>query len=357
MERSLEQPWKMSPGYLVAPLYDNILIFGVLFLAFASGLIVLWDPQLFLPVLFADLWFLGYHHVLSTFTKLAGTKQDREENRFLIYVLPFLTLAAVFTVYRAIGGWAIATIYFFWQWYHYTRQAYGISSFYRRKSSSQSSTSAYLDVIALWSMPVWGIIHRCAQGWETFIFQPFWTPDIPMWVSNLVGVVACSILSIWFATKILDWSRGHLSYAPFYFIVSHHMVFLAGYILIEDITIGWLVANIWHNAQYILFVWLFNKMRYKNENTRETSPFLYWLCQKSPYRTLAYFAFFICATSIVYNGLTNGVELISGDDVATTTALTIVIFQTINFHHYIVDSKIWKARKKSHQKIMKIDRA
>ena len=82
MEQTLSQPWKMSSAYLLDPLYDNIFIFGVLFLALASGLIVLWDPQLFLPVLFADLWFLKYHHVLSTFTKLAGTRKGIEENRF-----------------------------------------------------------------------------------------------------------------------------------------------------------------------------------------------------------------------------------------------------------------------------------
>ena len=33
----------------------------------------------------------------------------------------------------------------------------------------------------------------------------------------------------------------------------------------------------------------------------------------------------------------------------------IVTFQTINFHHYVVDGLIWKARKKTHQKVMGIN--
>jgi hypothetical protein len=32
----------------------------------------------------------------------------------------------------------------------------------------------------------------------------------------------------------------------------------------------------------------------------------------------------------------------------------VIVFQTINFHHYIIDNFIWKARKKSHQMILKI---
>ena len=352
------QPWKMSSGYLSSSLYDNTLIFGVLFLALASGFIVLTNPEMFLPVLFADLWFLGYHHVLSTFTKLAGTKQDRIDNKFLIFVLPFIVLASVSLIHYSIGSWAIVTIYFFWQWYHYTRQAYGISTFYRRKSGiTHSITPVHLDHAALWSMPIWGIVYRCSQGWELFIFQPFWTPNIPSWVNTLVGIVACGVLALWFVTKLIDWSKGNLAYAPFFFVISHHFTFFVGYILIQDITIGWLVANVWHNAQYILFVWLFNQMRFQSSDTKKQSPILHWLCQRNPFRTLAYFAFFLILTTLVYNGLSSGIKMISGADTVKITALMIVVFQTINFHHYIVDSLIWKARKKSHQKILKINEA
>lgn len=356
MNEGTIQPWKMSGGYLNNPLYDNMLIFGVLFLALSSGFVVLLNPELFLIVILADLWLLGYHHVLSTFTKLAATKQDRLDNRFLIYILPFFVMGAVALLHYSYGGWIIVTIYFFWQWYHYTRQAYGISAFYRRKSGvKNSSTPVYLDYAALWSVPIWGIVHRCSQGWDTFIFQPFWTPDIAPWVSDMVGVIACSILILWFITKFIDWSKGVLAYAPFTFVLSHHIAFYAGYILINDITVGWLIANVWHNAQYILFVWLFNQMRFQDDNAKKNSPFLYWICQRNPYRVLAYFAFFIMVSTVVYTGLGSGIKLISGEDTVAITALTVIVFQTINFHHYIVDSIIWKARKKSHQKILKID--
>ncbi len=356
MSRSTAQPWRMPTGYLHGPLYDHTLIFGVMFLSIMIAPLVLWKPNIFFIVLFADFWFLGYHHVISTFTKLAGTKQDRIDNKFLIYQLPLIVLATVFSIYYQFGAWIITTIYFFWQWFHYTRQAYGISVFYKRKAGIQdAATPPHLDYIAIWAMPVWGIVHRCAQGWDNFLSQPFWIPHIPPWIDVSVGAIACGVLLLWVATKIFDWSRGNLARSPFFFVISHHITFFIGYIYISDITLGWLVANIWHNAQYILFVWLFNQNRFQNVVRKEQSPIWHWLCQKSPYRTLAYFALCLGLATLVYNSLTMGIKLVYGDNVVKMTALSIILFQTINFHHYIVDSLIWKARKKSHQIIMKID--
>ncbi|NJR71545.1 MAG: alpha/beta fold hydrolase, partial [Synechococcales cyanobacterium CRU_2_2] len=34
-----------------------------------------------------------------------------------------------------LGLWSIVTLYLYWQWFHYTRQSWGISQVYRRKAS------------------------------------------------------------------------------------------------------------------------------------------------------------------------------------------------------------------------------
>lgn len=349
------KPMRISAGYLDGTTYDNTLIWGVMFLALASGVFVLWKPGMFTSVLVADLWLLGYHHVIATYTKLAATKQDRKENQFLIYVLPLLVLASVSFLYFLSGAIIIVTIYFFWQWYHYVRQSYGISAFYRRKSDIQTSTPIGLDNIALWSIPTWGIIHRCTQGWDTFIFQALWTPNLPAWTSTVAGVVACAILLFWLVTKINDYTKGQLLYAPFFFTLSHHTIFFVGYIAIGDITIGWLVANIWHNTQYILFVWLFNQKRFRPEGIKNDAPIMHWLCQKSPLRVIAYFIMFVAWAALIYRGIQIGIDSVFGFDAFKVTMLIVIIYQAFNFHHYIVDSLIWKARKKSNQKVMQID--
>ena len=359
-----QKRWHVVPGYLSGPLYDSILIFGVLFVALFSGAIVVARPELFPVVFILDIWLLGYHHVIATFTKLAGTPEDRRENHFLIWYLPVIVLAGTIGLYFTLGIWAIVTVYFFWQWYHYTRQAYGISVFYRKKSGlPKGATPDRLEHAALWAFPIWGLTHRCAQGWDQFLFQDFWTPSLPMEASALVGSLAVIIVGMWIFTKIFDLRNGHLSFCSLAFMVSHHIVFFVGYILIGDITIGWLVANVWHNAQYILFVWLFNQNRFAKDpesgaiadKTNSRRPrIMPWLSQPKPYRILAYFAFCLVMTSVFYGSITSMMKLVSAGDMVLMTGLTVIAYQTINFHHYIVDAMIWKARKKSHQKIMKL---
>jgi hypothetical protein len=318
------------------------------------------NPELFLIVFLLDVWLLGYHHVISTFTKLAGTPEDRAENKFLIYQLPFLVLGGTAALFFAFGIWAIVTVYFFWQWYHYTRQGYGIAVFYRKKSGIKASaTPQNLEHAAIWAIPIWGIMHRCSQQWDQFLFLPFWTPAIPFEISALAGAVAVLVVAFWLITKFVDFARGQLAYGSFFFMLSHQIIFLTGYILMPDINIGWLVANIWHNTQYILFVWLFNKNRFDQDNPRapkkSKARIMPWISQPHPYRVMAYFAVCLLLTSIFYGTLSSSIKLISAGDVAIMTGAMVVIYQTINFHHYIVDSLIWKARKKSNQQVMKIN--
>ncbi len=348
---------KVKAAFLDGFIYDHVLIVGITVIALISGFIVVAEPSLFVPILLLDLWFLGYHHVISTFTKLAGTKQDRAENKFFLYYLPFIVLAGVYALYAVGNGiWTIVSVYFFWQWYHYTRQSYGISVFYRRKAKIEdSNTPVKLDYAMIWAVPIWGVIHRCGQDWDTFIGLPFWTPDIPFELSYVAGTICLFVVGAWIFSKILDFFEGKLAYAPVLFVLSHNLVFFIAYVYIVDITYGWLVVNIWHNAQYILFVWLFNQNRFKGDEKKSLSPVLHWLCQKTPYRTFMYFFVCLVITSIVYNALGKGLSLISGEDMVLFLALQVVLFQTLNFHHYVVDSFIWKARKKSNQKIMKVD--
>ena len=74
----------LIPGWLGQPRFDLLLIFGILAVALAAAGVSLANPALFIPLMLADLWLLGYHHLIATFTKLAGTKADRQRNVWLI---------------------------------------------------------------------------------------------------------------------------------------------------------------------------------------------------------------------------------------------------------------------------------
>lgn len=356
MNTSKPTPHSYESGWLDSAAYDSIFIFGVAAIALVSGLIVLIEPALFYPVLLVDLWLLGYHHVIATFTKLAGTKEDRQENRFLIYGLPLLVLAAVAGLYQFIGIWAIVTVYFFWQWFHYTRQAYGIGVFYRRKATHPTQENQWLTHLAIWAIPVWGILHRSAQGWEEFLFLPVYLPSVPERLVFIAGMVALGTVLWWLFARVQDYRQGRLSVAQTAFIASHMLIFYVGYVAIDNINVGWLVANVWHNAQYILFVWLYNTNRFgKSEQLNtEKVPVLRWLSQRKPIRILLYFCFTLALTTIFYQSLNEGFQIVAAGNAVLLSTLYIIGYQSVNFHHYVVDSVIWKARKKQHQKVMKL---
>lgn len=348
--------WAVEAGWLMNVRYDTIFIFGILALAVGSGLTVWFHPHLFVPVLLADLWLLGYHHVISTFTKLAGTAADRKENAFLIYQLPFLVLAAVVGLAYSVGIWSIVTIYFFWQWFHYTRQSYGVAAFYRRKTAHPVAEHPYLSQAIVWCVPIWGVLNRMAQGWDTFLFLPVWMPPIPQWAPALAGVASAIIIAYWAYLRLRAWYNGHLPLGQTLFLLSHMAAFYVGYILIDDINTGWLVANIWHNAQYILFVWLYNSNRFKPDYEKSERAqggiLLAWASQPKPVRIFAYFAGCLILTSLFYGSVQWVFKAIIGSDPAMLAIVYVVIFQAVNFHHYVVDGLIWKARHKKHQIVM-----
>jgi hypothetical protein len=88
----------------------------------------------------------------------------------------------------------------------------------------------------------------------------------------------------------------------------------------------------------MLVVWMFNRNRFKGGVQSEHR----WLSTLSQPRNVAkYFGVTFGLTVLAYFSL-NGILIALP---ASTLPLTLVAYQTINFHHYIVDSVIWKVRK------------
>ncbi len=101
-------------------------------------------------------------------------------------------------------------------------------------------------------------------------------------------------------------------------------------------------GNIWHNAQYIAFVWLYNNNKFKS-GTDPAAEFLSTISQDG--NLWRYLLVCVAISTLAY--------LAIGSLIAAVVA-PILVYQTINFHHYIVDSLIWKVRKKPLQETMGI---
>lgn len=331
-----------AAGWLRVARFDFNLIAGTATLALVSGAAVVANPSLFSIVLLLDLWLLGHHHVVSTFTRLCFTKEDFARYRFLVFGLPVIVFAASFSAGFTAGWWVLGTTYFYWQWFHYSRQSWGISQMYRRKAGRSANENELATKFAFYLPPLWGILHRSWQAPEEFLGLQFKVLPVAGVVVDVVGAAAIAALAYWIVLRVAAWRRGDIAIAHTLYFASHHIIFFVGYLLIEDVTHGWLVLNIWHNSQYILFVWLHNNKRFRN-GIDASARSLSTLCQDS--HIGRYFLTCVGIASIVYFAIAYFTTVV-GD---VGLPLLVLIYMTINFHHYIVDGTIWKTRRMPHQ--------
>ncbi|NKB20243.1 MAG: hypothetical protein GKS01_06820 [Alphaproteobacteria bacterium] len=328
-----------SIGWLRNAQFDLNFIVGTTMLAIGTGAVVINEPRLFAPILLLDLWLLGQHHVVSTFTRLCFTIEDRAQYRFLLYGLPPIVLAFTLGAAMTAGIWIVGTVYFYWQWFHYIRQSWGINQAYLR-SAEPTGESEGAAKLAFYLPPLWGILHRSWQAPELFLGMSFKTLPVSGILVDLVGLCAIGALCWWCVCRYRTWRRGGNVFAHTLYITSHHTIFFIGYLLVDDVTYGWLVLNIWHNAQYILFVWLMNNRRYSDGVDRSA---LGWstLCQSSNLWRYLLVCFGIA--TVFYVGL-RGVDTAAVSFGVVGLPVLLLLYQTINFHHYIVDAVIWRRR-------------
>jgi hypothetical protein len=164
------------------------------------------------------------------------------------------------------------------------------------------------------------------------------TVPVPGWLVSAAAAATVVLLAYWVIRRIQAWWHDRLAAVHTLYMLTHFAIFTIAYLAIADTTFGWLVINIWHNAQYILFVWLFNTKRFKDGVDPEAR-FLSYISQ--PHRLWLYLLTCVAITGVVYWAILGTLSAwffagVSG---------AIVIYQIVNFHHYIVDAVIWKSRR------------
>jgi hypothetical protein len=336
----------VANGWLKDRPSDLTLIFGVTVLACAMGAAVAVRPPLFVPLLFIHSWFFSFDHVASTFTKLAGLPEDRRRNRFLIFGLPPLVFSALLLAGNRWGVEPLASAYFLFQWFHTTRQSWGIAQHYRRAAGGLPQEPGWLCELTMWSLPVWGLLNRCSERPGRFLSMDLWLPPMPVAVVNAVGAASVALVSVYFFLKLRALRRGQGSLPHTLYVATHLLVFALAYLVIDDLHAGWLLVNVWHNVQYLAYVWMHNRARF-SDGVRADAPILSWLSQGGGKRAGLYFVGLVAVSlpgfTAVY-ALTDRVDLWLDGRVIS---ISLVLALAVNFHHYLVDGLIWKQRKAS----------
>ena len=331
-------PLRLQPAWLRSRRFDLGLILGVAALALTAGLTAVKSPQWLELIVTLDLWLLGYHHVISTFTRLCFDRQSMRQHWFLLFGLPPVVLAVVMALVLGVGAWLVVTIYFYWQWFHYARQSYGISRAYRHAAGGRLPESEWLSAAVIYLPAVWGILSRSAQNASSFLGLPLHRIPVPGLLVDIAAVASIAVVAAWLWLRLSAAWRTAMPIAHTLYVLSHVTIFYVGYVAIEDVTTGWLVANVWHNAQYILFVWLFNNRRFEGRSQPQAL-FLSLISQRR--NVLLYIGACLAVSSVVYSVIVSALPYIQ----LPALAAAAIVYQTINFHHYIVDAVIWRRRK------------
>jgi len=340
LERSeaMTAPAVPAWGWLRSPSFDLLFIAGIMLAALVSAGVVVLRPALFTVVVVADMWLLGFHHVVSTFTRLTFDSESFRNYRFLVVWLPLIVLAGVIGLITVIGHWVVPTVYLYWQWFHYTRQSYGIAQIYRRKAGPLGDEPALLTKATIYLLPLWGILQRSYQKPETFLGMEIKVLPVPLLLVQAVAACALLALGLWVVRQAIAWKQGRLPVAYTLYMLSHLTIFAFGYLLIDSLDYGWLAINVWHNAQYILLVWMFNNNRFKGGVDPEHR-FLSTISQKN--KLVVYFLVCLGISTLIYAGLDVTLKSLG----LPLLTVTLIAYQTLNFHHYIVDGIIWKVRR------------
>ena len=148
----------------------------------------------------------------------------------------------------------------------------------------------------------------------------------------IAAVVALGTLAAWTWRQL----RAPRGTGAALFLLSHVVITVVSYLAIPDVTRGWLFINIWHNAQYILFVWAANARRFRGGVDPER-PFLSRLSQ--PTYVVRYAAVCLALSTTFYLALGQALPRVGWQ----VLPLVLACHLAVNFHHYLVDAVIWRS--------------
>ncbi|WP_457281300.1 hypothetical protein [Polaromonas sp. P5_D5] len=329
---------------LYDPWFDRLFLFGTAGIALVLGALATISPAMFVAVVLVDIWLFASPHVIATYTRIGFDKAQAKKHWFLIFGLPPIVLVGVTMVALAYELGGLFTLYFIAQTYHVTRQSFGIARAYRR-ADPQATGPDRLSESLIYLFPLWGLMHRCTTAPEFFYGYPIYLPSVDAALTGATGIVAVFVCAWWGYRQLRLALAGQLNAGHCLFVASHLLVTAVAYLWATNITSGWLVVNIWHNLQYLQFVWL--------QNVRRDAQLPGAVDQRSldgqdlqrlmnPFKNAAkYLALCLVLGAVMYEALS-----VAGRQLIWLGLPAVFILHfTVNFHHYLVDGVIWKRPK------------
>ena len=286
-------------------------------LALTAVSAVKFDAKLFAIIFFIDVWLFSQPHVVSTFFKQATYERFTRKSLLLWFV--FLMIA-LFVIFKFQGIVVIFSIYFFWQWFHYCRQNYGIAL-------AEKTHNRLMETFILHLMPIVALLALASKGPLGFLNYYIAFPALPFSFDQMKNLYLV-LLFIWLSLQLYFLKKDVFNFHNFLNSLSAYALYYWVYIYNDQFILGWLGMTFYHNAQYLLFNW-------------SKKDFINTFFDK---KGVVVFYVFMTVVSIVVYG---SIKSIGAALTSPFIPLALIMVLALNMLHYVCDAIIWNKPIKS----------
>jgi hypothetical protein len=286
-------------------------------------------------------------HLASTWTRIYLDGNERFRRPFHYVVMPALIAAFVVTMLLVIEGprsRTIRTILFYWAFWHFMMQNWGILRIYQRRCGDAGKPLAQLERVVLWLAGLYPVLSRLHTGPWKLLGAKIYHPTVDLWMVHASAAALVTAASVYAVLQIRRLIRGErVAWIRPLFLCAAFVGFLVPFVLIKrNGSAAFAAAACWHGFQYIGIVWFYNRNRWK-AGVDPKARFVSWISQ--PGRAPFYFLGLLGVVGVFY-----GFAQLAARFSYNADTWASMVWISLTLGHYYVDGVIWKLRKPELQK-------
>lgn len=153
--------------------------------------------------------------------------------------------AVIVGLFAGLPG-AIGTV-FVWRLFADTRWSVGEATRLAAAAGRPAETT-FKALAHAWLTPAFGLMLVAYTAPHMIAGLPLDLPHVPVWLVIGAGVLAAGAFFDWALQRAADWRLGELAVAPASHLLIHHIIFVAAFGLMIDVSAGVVMLMAWRLA-------------------------------------------------------------------------------------------------------------
>lgn len=280
-------------------------------------------------------------HLASTWSRVYLDGNERWRRPFHYWAVPALIALAVIGTVALEGRKSnvLFTIVFYWAFWHFLSQNWGIVRIYQRKQGDIAGFDARLERGVLYLGAFAPFAWRLAHGPTKMFGARVIHPAFPEWVPHAIGLAAVAAVALYVTRLVLRAREGRpIAWIRPVFLAACAFGFFVPFVLVRKSgSAAFSAAAAWHGLQYVGIVWHYNRSKWRG-GVDAKARFVSWISQ--PGRPAVYFVALIGLVSIAF-GAIQLLSLVALD----SKTWGVLVWNSTTLGHYWLDGVIWKLRR------------